>query len=435
MTATCEDSHVSLIHNRLARRLPAVAALVALTLAPAAARGQMIVQCDFDIADNLGQFTWGATTHLTGREGASTQIGEFFLINGNTPAMDVDHDGYSTTCDFNELYVPDELRVNLINIADPSLAIPAQNIIITNLPRRLPNGTMARVTVYVEIPQGTVAGTYIGQFQVRDSVPIGAPTSVTVGPTGDLLNMDIQRIQVTVVEDRGIAIVDPEEDAPLDSVVIRARAGQTGTGVLRLANVGNAPLNDVRLTASDLLSESAVGLVIPSENISFEVPSFAGIGVGDTVRVTVSVRVPRGMLGGRYRGLITVQGQGVDQAQIPLIVIVTSTRGILFADNPVRGGAGAIARIAFNGDPGSDFQIGIYDMVGLLVWTDRGTVFAGVNGTAASPTPGADFAVNYIWPLTNGRGENVASGVYLVVVESIVNGQRQLAQDKLMIIR
>jgi hypothetical protein len=43
--------------------------------------------------------------------------------------------------------------------------------------------------------------------------------------------------------------------------------------------------------------------------------------------------------------------------------------------------------------------------------------------------------VNVIWPLRNGRGEPVASGMYLVVVESLVEGKRQLAQDKLMVIR
>ena len=60
-------------------------------------------------------------------------------------------------------------------------------------------------------------------------------------------------------------------------------------------------------------------------------------------------------------------------------------------------------------------------------------MFAGV-GTAPNVI-GADFAVNVIWPLVNGRGDPVASGMYRIVVESFVNGQRQLAQDKLIVIR
>ena len=425
-----------LTSQHLARRLPAIALVALLPLLPAPAAAQLVVACDFDIADHLGSFTEGGVTRLTGRAGASTQIGEVYLINSNSAESDVDLDGYSPAgCPFNNLYLPQALRVNLVNEINPSLAISAENIIITNLPRNLDPGEQARVNVYVEIPPGTVAGRYLGQVQIRDSVPQGSPTAARVSSTGDLLNSDIIRVEVLVLENRGVSVIDPDTDAPLDSVVIRARAGQVGTGVFRLANAGNAPLNDIRLSASDLRSESAVGLVIPASNVSFSIPSLSEIGVGDTLRVVVSVRVPRGILGGRYRGVITAQGQGIDPVQIPLIVIVTSTRGILFTDNPVRGGAGTVARIAFNGDPGTSYRVLVFDMVGLMVWSDQGTVFAGVDGTEEDPTPGADFAVNYIWPLINGRGEMIASGVYLVVVESIVNGQRQLAQDKLMVIR
>jgi hypothetical protein len=99
-----------------------------------------------------------------------------------------------------------------------------------------------------------------------------------------------------------------------------------------------------------------------------------------------------------------------------------------------------VARIAFNGDPGTEYKVLIFDMNGLVVYTTRGTVFAGVTvagapGTTASPAAGADFAVSVTWPLENGRGEGVASGMYLVVAESIVNTQRQLAQAKLIVIR
>ena len=111
----------------------------------------------------------------------------------------------------------------------------------------------------------------------------------------------------------------------------------------------------------------------------------------------------------------------------------------MFENNPVKN-ANGVARIAFNGDPGTDYQVGIFDMNGLLVYTTNGTVFAGLTpagqpGTAQAPAAGADFAVNVTWPLSNLRGEGAASGTYLVVVESTVNGQRQLARDKLIVIR
>jgi hypothetical protein len=218
-------------------------------------------------------------------------------------------------------------------------------------------------------------------------------------------------------------------------VVVQGVAGQRASNVFRIANAGNAAVANIRISATDLRSESAVGLVIPAERISFSTESFSDVGVNDTARVTVTVDLPRGILSGRYRGTLLVQGEDVSPREIPLIAIVTGSRGILFADNPVRGASGGIARIAFNGDPGTLYEIGIFDMTGRLVWSDDGTVFPGAGGTPSMPAPDADFAVNYIWPLANGRGEAIASGMYLVVVQSIVNGERTLAQDKLMVIR
>jgi hypothetical protein len=124
---------------------------------------------------------------------------------------------------------------------------------------------------------------------------------------------------------------------------------------------------------------------------------------------------------------------------VPVVLIVTSSRGILFENNPVRNSNG-VARIAFNGDPGTQYTVAIFDMNGLIVFTTTDSVFAGVTstgapGTAQNPATGADFAVAVPWPLVNARGEAVASGTYLVVVQSIVNGQRQLARDKLIVIR
>ena len=413
----------------------AVGLALAAGLLPGAMRAQQLPAgvCDFDIADDLGRFTYGSTMHLTGRAGASTNRGEFFIINADSLANDVDHDGYNqpgSACDFNQLYVPPGLRHNLVNVDNPSLAIPADNVILVSLPRRLPNGTMARVEAFVELPAGTVAGRYIGEFQIRDSVNL-----VRFGPNNEVLAEDRIFFEVTVSEDRSFTIVDPDSAAILDSVVVRGRAGQRASGVMRIANSGNVNLNDVRVTATDLRSESAVGITIPASAVTFSPGNLAGIQFGDTSRVVVNVQIPRGILGGRYRGELIVQGQGTAAQRIPLIVIVTSTRGILFGNNPVREINGDIANIAFNGDPGTTWKLAIYDMAGLVTYKTSGTVFAGAALPGTTNLVGADYAVNVIWPLRNGRGEPVASGMYLVVVESLVEGKRQLAQDKLMVIR
>ena len=394
---------------------------------------------DLAILDDQGFAVYGSTIHLAGPPGAGTnttvgQLASFILANldsAATPPANITNFTFRN-CTYNNLFIT--LRTNLINVDNPALAIPAQNVIVTNLPRVLPSGEHASVTVSVIIPPGTQAGRYIGSFAVRDSL-----AGISATQLGEIVGQDQLDVEVTVSAQPSLAIVNADTAAPLDSLVILGRTGERASGTLRVANTGNVPLSNVQVTASDLRSESAVGIVIPAQDITISRGSFSSIAVADTQRVTVQVNIPTGILGGRYRGTLFVQGQGATPQTIPLIVIVTSSRGIIFENNPVRNSNG-VARIAFNGDPGTEYKVGIFDMNGLLVYTTTDTVFAGITatgtrGTAQNPASGADFAVNVTWPLINGRGEAVASGVYLVVVQSIVNGQRQLARDKLIVIR
>ena len=410
---------------------------------------QIVVPCDFDIADDKGIFNTGNTIRLIGRAGAGTTRGSFFLSNGNTPESDQDKDGYGPACTFNNLFVA--LKDNLANVANEALSIPGQNIIVLNFPRRLDPGESGEVSVFVDVPPGTVAGVYQGRIVVRDQL-IFSSTS----PSGDVLNLDRILIEVVVLPESNFSVLDPDRPEPIDSVLVRGRAGTRASGVFRIANAGNTTLEDTRFSATDLRSESAVGLVIPAQNVTFTPEQITAVNLADTVRVTVSVQIPRGLLGGRYRGAIIVQSAGGPpgtntgggssgresnvRREIPLVVVVTSNRGILFANNPVRSALGDIAQIAFNGDPGTTFQMGIFDVMGMAVYRTSGTVFAGQSltgtpGTAEEPQAGADFAVNLSWPLVNGRGEAVASGMYVVIVESIVAGRRQVTRDRLMVIR
>lgn len=416
------------------------AATLLLTASASAAHAQLTVACDFDIADNLGRNTSANTIRLVGRPGKGTNLGSFYIVNGNTPESDLDKDGYAPAgCNYNNIYV--ERVTPLVNLADEALAIPERSVVITNLTRVLLSGERGEVSVFVDVPAGTPAGRYEGVIEIRDLAVFATRTT-----TNEPLNVDVIRVEVEVVPERSFSIVNADVADTLDSLVIRARSGQRGSGVLRIANLGNVSLSDVRVTATDLRSESAVGLVIPADRISISPGAFSSLDRGDTARVTVTVNVPRGLLGGRYRGSLIVQGEDATRQEIPLVVIVTSSRGILFANNPVRSVTGDLAQIAFNGDPGTGWRLIIFDMDGMVVYKQDGTVFAGQTpgtgtpGTADAPQPGADFAVNVTWPLINGRGENVASGVYLVVIESFVTDargvrQRQQARDRLMVIR
>jgi len=160
------------------------------------------------------------------------------------------------------------------------------------------------------------------------------------------------------------------------------------------------------------------------------------LGLGDTNRVVITVRIPVGILAGSYQGDLILQGEGVPERRVPLTVIVTTPGDIVFENNPVFGRAGDNAVIIFNADPGTNWSLRVFDMQAITAFAANGTVFAG--GTSTDPTDPAtpgDQAVRYTWNLQNGRGENVASGMYYVVIEATQAGQRRQLRGKLMVIR
>ena len=418
-------------------RVPAarsIALFLALLFVPALSRvsqAQQVPGGDFDICDYCGSLV-ANTMHLVGRPGFGTNLGQFVLINANDISQDVDHDGYTPGVNFTHLYV--QQVTDFQNTAIPTRTIASTNFVLAEFLNPLNSGFQNVVSVSVNVPIGTPAGTYRGKVTIADSV-----LTPGLNPNGEQLRLDYFYIEVEVVPVAGANLVQADTAATLDSLVIRGRAGERASGVVRIANTGNVPLTNATISVSDLRLESAVNIVIPSNLISISPPSFSSIDITDTVRVTVTVAIPNGILGGRYRGTLTMQSAEAPPITVPVVLIVTSTRGILFENNPVRNSAG-VARIAFNGDPGTDYTVVIFDMDGLIVFNTTGTVFAGVTangtaGTAQNPATGADFAVAVPWPLVNERGQAVASGTYLVVVQSIVNGQRQLARDKLIVIR
>ena len=135
------------------------------------------------------------------------------------------------------------------------------------------------------------------------------------------------------------------------------------------------------------------------------------------------MRIPSGILAGRYVGELIVQAEGVPETRVPFVVIVTTPGDIVFESNPVYGRRGDRAVIIFNADPGTDWDMAIFDMAALTTWRDKGTVFAG------------DEAIRYTWPLVNGRGEEVAGGMYYVIVNAIQDGEKRQIRAKLMVIR
>lgn len=406
----------------------------ALSAAPAAVPSRLAAQTpatvtggDFDICDACANVT-GNVLHLRGRTGFGTSLGTFTLVNAANDAQDVDHDGYTPGVDFTNLYL--QQVTDFVNVADPSRVIQARNLIFGDFLNPLRNGGQNNVGVVVNVPAGTPAGTYRGFFVIADSVRLAG-----VNSNGESLRSDLLNVEIEVLGSNGFGLVQSDTAAELDSLALRGRPGQTVSGVVRVANLGNVNLANARLDATDLIATSGTGLRIRADRISFSPAAIPSVGVGDTARVTVSVRVPIGVLAGPYRGDLIVQADGSTPYRVPLIVNVTTPGDLVFENNPVVGRRGDNAVIIFNADPGTQWQMAVFDMRGIIAYKSANTVFAGMPAAGSSPAFPGDQAVRTVWNLVNGTGEPVAGGMYYVIVNAIQDGKRRQLRGKLMVIR
>jgi hypothetical protein len=383
---------------------------------------------DFDICDYCGNLS-GNVVRLRGRAGFGTEALTFVLFNAATSDQDVDSDGFASGVDFTDLFISSV--TDFQNVADPSRIIEASNFVLGDALNPLRNGFQNAVRVSVRIPGGTPAGVYFGTVQIRDSV-----RAAGVNPNGELLRIDTFGIEVEVQPTFAAEFVRADTNIRADSLRISGRAGQTVRGVIRIANIGNVGLSNVHLESTDLVATSGTGLRIRSERISFSPEQLPSLAFGDTQRVVVTVRVPSGLLAGDYRGELLLQGDSLDVRAIPFTVSVETPGDLVFETNPVLGGNNDRAVVIFNADPGTRWEMRIFDMMGLAAYAAEGTVFAGSVGTPdpLDDTPG-DQAVRVTWPLQNGRGENVAGGMYYVVVNAVQNGETRQLRGKLMVIR
>jgi hypothetical protein len=407
--------------------LAVVVSMFALGYIPERASAQTVTGGDFDVCDYCGTLT-GNRAVIRGRVGFGTERGAFVLVNAATAEQDVDNDGYTVGVNFTNLIVSD--TSNFVNIDDPSRVISKTNLVIADFLNPLNNGFQQLVNFFVNIPAATPAGTYRGRFTIRDRV-----LGIGLNPNGEALRVDFVDVDIEVLPQSGIGLVQADTAAALDSLTLRGRPGQTVRGVARVANLGNVALTNARLEATDLVATSGTGLRIRRDRISFSPVSLPFVDVGDTLRIEVTVRIPAGLLAGTYRGELIAQADEVDLVRIPFSVIVTTPGDIVFETNPVIGRAGDLAVIIFNADAGSRWELAIFDMMATTTFRTAGSVFAGTPGDDDSPGFEGDQAVRYTWPLVNGRGENVAGGMYYVVINAVQDGEQRQLRGKLMVIR
>lgn len=405
------------------------AALLLTGLPLSASTAQVVTGGDFDICDNCKSAT-GNKVRLVGRAGFGTNQGVFELINASTVEQDVDNDGYTVGVNFNGLVVSD--TSDFVNVADPSQVILRTNLVVSSFLNPLNNGFANDVAFSVTIPPGTPAGRYEGRFTIIDTL-----NGVGLNPNGEALRVDFLNVEIEVLGDAGMGLTQADAPAEATSLTISGRPGQTVSTVFRVANLGNINLQNVRFDVNDLVATSGTGLRIRSQQITFSPTTITTVPIGDSTRVSMSVRIPAGLLAGTYTGRLLVQGDNVAAIQIPVNVNVTTPGDVVFETNPVVGRAGDKAVIIFNGDPGSAYSIRIFDMMGLTVYRSAPglVVFPGQTDTGGNVIATPDQAVRFTWPLVNGRGEPVAGGMYYVVVDVQQNNQRRQLRGKLMVIR
>ena len=411
--------------RRTAVRLALTA--MALLVPTVSSSAQVVAGGDFDICDNCGNAS-ANTIRLVGRAGFGTNTGTFTLVNAAIAEQDIDNDGYTPGIDFTTLFISSILDFK--NQSNPDIVIQARNFVLQAFLNPLRNGAQNNVAFSVTIPDLTPAGIYVGTVTIGDSLRAPAPNV-----NGELLRSDVIQIEIQVLPDRGLGLVEGDAAAELDSLVLRGQPGQTVSGVVRIANLGNVDLTNVTVEATDLVATSGTGLRIRSERITVSPVSLTTIVLGDTARAVVTVRIPTGILQGSYRGELIVQADGIGAVRVPLTVIVTTPGEIVFENNPVFGQNGDRGVIIFNADPGTEWNLVVFDVQGIITFKARGTVFAGSPATGGGLLTPGDEAVRYTWNLQNGRGENVAAGMYLVVIDVVQAGQRRQLRGKLMVIR
>jgi len=261
----------------------------------------------------------------------------------------------------------------------------------------LPDGVSGIVDI---APTCDWASSILGTVDVTWSdptVPAGEYlTTVTVTANGGL--SDNFALKVFIAELANAEFT--AEDVWVDGV-----AGEPVTAVVSVENLGNVDLEAGRITfaTADLVGQS--GSVIPAANIEV-VPATALIEINDTVSFDVEILVPEGLLGQDYSGMLTMFLDGNYLDEIELGVALDRDGKIVIYPNPYNMSEheGGIT-IALGDVATEDLSIKVFDMFGMLV--------ADLLGGEE-----ADRDTDVQWDLTNDDGKTVASGMYIVTIDT-----------------
>ena len=169
-----------------------------------------------------------------------------------------------------------------------------------------------------------------------------------------------------------------------------------------IVNTGNVDVDSgITFVLGDLIGHQTDS-VIPGSGAVF--PEGLSVAYDGDVLFDILIPVPDGLLGQSYEGSLQVLHEGVEMDV--LTVTITLERGegyIAIYPNPYRIGENEDDLIIALGDEYDGGAVMVYDMFGGLV---------------ADLTPGAARDTNVPWDLTNDDGKNVASGMYIVTIDT-----------------
>ena len=328
----------------------------------------------------------------------------------------------------------DELTIEVTVNCIPSMSVSA-----TELPTVLVDGAGAKVFEVCNLGNcdlSSVAGTVSG-------LPIGLSAAVSVSGTvgwGDCESGTVDYYvlpqfeagtyygSVEITADGYLSdtfpvtvivpnVIDLDFDPEYDGLI--TADGVAGESVtledVTLVNMGNVGVNSGITFAMTDLEGDQTGSVIPAPTVFPEglaVP-YAGEGTFDLV-----IQVPAGLLGQNYTGTLQVLHDGVEMDVLDVTVVLERGEGsIAIFPNPYKTNenAGGIT-IALGGDYEGGAVVKLYDMFGGLV---------------ADLTPGGGRDENVQWDLTNDDGKTVASGMYIVTIDT----GDEIVTRKIMVIK
>jgi uncharacterized membrane protein len=276
----------------------------------------------------------------------------------------------------------------------------------------LPAGVSAHVEIAETCPWNE---SIMGEVHVTWSdsqVPAGSyATTVTITAENDRYLVDNFALIVNIAALPSVAFLQ-------ESVDVIGVAGEIAETHATVWNTGNVDIaSGITFIIDDLTGPT--GSFIPSANVVFDPPT-AAVADGDTSGFDLHITVPEGLLGQDYEGMLKVYLNGELEDEIPVTVTLERGADITIYPNPykVSEHEGGIT-IALGDVASETLAIKIYDMLGVLV---RDLI-----GSEDTPSR----IVDTVWDLKNDDGKDVASGMYIVTIDT---GDKVVTR-KIMVIR